>query len=1027
MNLSEPFIKRPVMTTLVMLTILFFGFAAYRALPVSDLPAIDTPTILVSVNYPGTNPETMANAIATPLEREFMSIEGLNNIFSSSNTGQTSILLQFDLEQNINNASNQVQAAISRAQSQLPSDLPNQPVYKRINPAATPIAYYVLMAPDLTPGELYDYGSNFLGKRISMLDGVSQVITYGSPYAVRIQIDPEKLAAKKIGLNEVATLIQAANVELPLGTFFGSRDDYTIISDGQLINAGAYSELIIKNSEGNLVKIKDIGRAVDSVKNDKIAMRYITSESSKPCIILAIQRLSGKNTVEIIHKIDALFKKLKPQLPQSLTIATIYDQAESILDSVDEVNLTLVIAFLLVVLTVYLSLGKLLNTIIPALALPISIFGAFSIMYLLGFSIDILSMLALILSVGFLVDDAIVVLENNVRYVQLGESPLEASIKGSREISITILSMTLCLIAAFIPMLFMQGFTGELFREFAVTIVVTVLISGAVSLSLTPMLCSKFIQPYKEEKKSRAEKISDAINARLTKTYETLLRLALKHRLTMLSLGFCSILFSLLLYKTIHKDFLPLEDTGYIQGFTQARDGTSPFLMEKYHDRINKIAAENPNIDSSISVSSYTNANQGFFFFKLKPFKERSSLNQVIEEISNKTKEIAGIHLFLSPLPLINLTVGSTSQALFQYSLTSIDQKILFDYAPKLTQQMKANPLFSQVSSDLFDKQPLWNVEILRDKSSNYNVTARGIESYLGLSYSNNKISQINGKINQYDVILETLPAFYKDPTVLSKLYISSTKGALVPLSEIVKTSEIVGPLTINHLNGLPAVNISFNPALNVPLGNALAEIEKITENELPPQIYGQVIGTAQIFNESFASLSFLVIVSFLIIYLILGILYESFIHPITVMSTLPPTLFGGLLTLYLFNQSLSLYSFIGLILLVGIVLKNGIMIVDFANNAIEHEKKDAQDAIIEACLIRFRPILMTTLTTIMGALPIAFGIGGSAARGRISLGLCIVGGLVFSLLLTLFLTPVIYYYFERLQEKFRKMLQKSP
>jgi HAE1 family hydrophobic/amphiphilic exporter-1 len=493
-----------------------------------------------------------------------------------------------------------------------------------------------------------------------------------------------------------------------------------------------------------------------------------------------------------------------------------------------------------------------------------------------------------------------------------------------------------------------------------------------------------------------------------------------------LSIGCASVVFSLVLYKVIDKDFLPLDDTGYIQGFSQARDGTSPFLMETYHDQINQLAAADPNITSAISISSYTNVNQGIFFFKLKPYKKRASMNETIKELSHKAKEVTGLRLFLSPLPLINLTAGSTSQAIYQYSLTSIDQKTLFEYGPKLTQKMRVNPLFSQVSSDLRNNQPLWKFEILRDKAANYNVTARGIENYLGWAYSDNKISQINGKMNQYSVILETLPEFYQDPNVLSKLYISSNRGALVPLSELVRTTETVGPLTINHVNGLSAVNISFNPATDVPLGTVLKEIEKITHNDFPPQVSGQLIGTAKIFNDSFLSLNFLILISFFVIYIVLGVLYESFIHPITVMSTLPPTLFGGLFTLYLFGETLSIYSFVGLILLIGIVLKNGIMIVDFANGAIKNENKTAYDAIIEACLIRFRPILMTTLAAIMGALPIALGIGGSTAQSRISLGLCIVGGLIVSQLLTLFLTPVIYYYFETAQEKLHKRFKTT-
>ncbi len=1025
MNLSDPFIRYPVMTILVMISILFCGLMSYRKLPVSDLPNIDMPTIQVSVSYPGANPDTMANSVTTPLEQQFMTIEGIQSIFSTSNTGSTTIVLQFVLDRDIDAASTDVQAAISRAQPNLPSNLPNQPTYEKLNPAATPIHHYVITSPNMTLGQLYDYGNTFIGERISMIEGVAQVITYGSAYAVRIQVDPEKLAAKNIGLDQVTNQVKLTNVDLPLGTLYGHRDDYTVAVDGQIMRAPGYAELIIKNQKGDLVKVKDIGRALDSVENDKFFQNYVTKKGSEQCIILAIQRLPGMNTVKIVRGIEKTLEQLRPQLPSSLTIETIYNQSDSIIESVNDVKLTLLVAFCLVVIVIYLSLGKGLNTMIPALSLPLSIFGTFAVMYLIGFSLDILSLLALTLSVGFLVDDAVVVLENNVRHVQQGEDPMDSAFKGAKEISITVLSMTLCLTAAFIPLLFMGGVVGKLFREFSVTIIVAVLFSGFVSLSLVPMLSARLVLPYSQEKKPRMERIADAINERLHRIYKPCLLWAMNHRRFMLLIGTSSIAGSLLLFSAVAKDFLPPDDVGFIEGFTLARDGTSPFLMDKYHQEINKIVIDDPNVESILSVASYTNANEGILFFKLKPFKQRKPMNDVIQSLGTKLQDLVGVNTYLSPLPLINLQVGTTATALYQYSLTSIDRNDLYNFAPQLLQNMQNNPHFTQVSSDLRVSQPQWQLQILRDKASNYNVTANAIENYFQYAYSDNKISQINAEINQYDVLVETLPRFYRDPTVLSKLYVSSTTGAQVPLSEVLAVQETVGPLTVNHINGLASANISFNPAPNIPLGTALQELNKLTKNTLPSNVYGQVIGTADIFQSSFQSLSFLLLLSFFVIYIVLGILYESFIHPITVMSALPPTLLGGLFTLYIFNQTLSIYSFVGLVLLIGIVLKNGIMMVDFAINAVQ-EGKSAYDAIIEASLIRFRPILMTTICAMMGGVPMAIGVGGAMAQSHISLGLCIVGGLMISQMLTLLLTPVLYYYFETLQEKIKKLFIKK-
>ena len=1021
MNLSKIFIERPVMTTLVMAWICFFGIISYIFLPVSDLPSVDFPTIQVSVSYPGANPETMANSIATPLEQNFTSIEGLQNIFSSSNTGSTTIVLQFVLDKDINAAATDVESQISRTLPNLPSDLPNNPTYQKVNPTATPILYFAVTCPTMTMGKLYDYANTFIGQRLSMVDGVSQVQAYGSSYAVRVQVNPEKLAAKNIGINQVAEVLQKGNVLLPTGTLFGARDDFTINVDGQLMEAAGYNDLVLKNQDGTILKIQEIGKALDSVQDDKYFIYYVTPEETQNSIVLAVQRLPGKNTVAIIKKVDAILDELRPQLPAGLKISRLYDQSETILESVFDLKLTLFIAFILVVGIIYLSLGKLSNTVIPTIALPLAILGTLPVIYLCGFSLDVLSMLAITLSIGFLVDDAIVVLENAVRHVQLGKTPKEGALQGAKEISITILSITLCLVAAFIPLVFMSGVVGRLFREFAVTIIIAVLLSGFISLSLTPLLASRWVRPYDSKRKTRMERFAEALYDRLLKIYEPCLRWALRHRLIVLAAGTFSIFASLGLFLILPKDFLPPDDVGVLQGYTLARDGTSPYLMNSYHEKVNEVLKKNPAFKSVLSIASYTNPNEGMLFINLKPFNQRPNMYQLMSELSGELRKIPGINVYLSPLPLINFSLGTTVQALYQYSLSSLNREALYAFAPKLQSLMQKDPNFSQVSSDLRIHQPQLNLSIRRDRASDLNVTANEIENVFNYAYSTNKISTINATINQYDVIIETLPKFYKDPSVLSSLYVQSSTGKLVPLTEVLDVQEVAGPLTVNHTNGITSVTISFNTPEGAPLSKSLEKIQDFTKNKMPPGVLGKVQGTADVFSSSILSLALLFPIAFFVIYVILGILYESFIHPLTVMSALPPTLLGGLLTLYIFRESLSIYSFVGLILLIGIVMKNGIMMIDFANERKEVEKKSAYDAIFEAAQIRFRPILMTTVAALMGAVPIALGIGGAMAQNHKGLGLAVIGGLIISQMLTLLLTPVLYTFFEDLQERVRK------
>lgn len=1018
MNLSETFIRRPIMTVLVMISILFFGIISYHFLPVSDLPNVDYPTIEVTVSNPGSSPETIANTVATPLEREFMTIEGLNNISSNSSHGKTSIILQFTLNKSMDAAGQEVQAAINRSEPLLPKNLPYNPTYRKVNPSATPILYYALTSSNMTLAELYDYSYTIIGQRLSMIDGVSQVLTYGAPFAVRVQVDPEKVASIGMGIDEITESIQQGNVELPTGTLFGKSREFTVEVEGQLKKAEGYDNLVVKNKDGALVHIHDIGKAKDSLKNDKYSIRYLTPTEDKPTVVLAIRRQAGENTVKVIQSIHTLLPQIQKELPSSLEIHQVFNKGESIIDSVNDVQFTLILAFILVVSIIYLTLGRFRNTIIPVLVLPMTIFGTFSIMYLLGFSLDILSLLALTLSIGFLVDDAIVILENNVRHNQMKKDSVQAALDSSKEISFTVLSTSICLIAVFIPMLFMSGVIGRIFREFAITVVIAIIISTFIALSLTPMLCSRFL---KDSEPSRIEKIVKNIMKWLTSKYETSVRWALNHKIFMLLLGSSSIILSMGLFFILPKDFLPEEDIGLIQGFTLAQDGVSPFQMEKYQRTIAETVRKHPDIESIISLASFTNDNEGLLFIRLKPFKARNSLSSIVQQLYPLLRKVVGVNTFLSPLPLIDLQIGTTSRALYQYSMTSIHPEVLYQSAEILEQKMKEIKSITQVSSDLKIQQPQIDIQILRDRASALNVDAEKVETLFSDAYSDGKISQINTSINQYDVIIETLPEFYKNPDSLNSLYILSRTNRLVPLNQIISVRETTGPQTINHLNSLAATTISFNLAQNHSLGEAIADVENLANKILPPDVLGKPQGTAHVFQTSFSNLYFLFIITIFVIYVILGILYENFIHPFTVLSALPPATLGGLFMLYLFHETLSLYAFVGIMMLIGIVMKNGILMVDFANEIIKKENKSPFDAIFEASVIRFRPIFMTSISTLFGALPIALGIGGSSAQGRISLGLAVVGGLMISQILTLYLTPVVFYLLETLSQKIVK------
>jgi HAE1 family hydrophobic/amphiphilic exporter-1 len=1017
--MSELFIKRPVMTTLVMLGLFLFGVVAYRGLPVSDLPNVDFPTIQVSAALPGASPETMASSVATPLERQFTTIAGLDSMTSANAQGVTQITLQFNLSRNLDAAAQDVQAALAAAARQLPPNLPTPPSYQKVNPADQPILYLALTSATLRLSELDEYGETMLAQRISTISGVAQVLVYGSQkYAVRLQVDPKALATRGIGIDEVANAVAAQNVNLPTGTLYGPNVAYTVQANGQLTEAKSYRNLIVAYRNGNPVRMEQLGRVIDSVENDKTAAWFVDQRS----VILAIQRQPGTNTVEVAGAVLKLVPTVQQQLPASVSLHTLYDRSESIKASVQDVKFTLALTLALVVLVIFLFLRNVRATIIPSLALPMSLVGTFIVLYALGYQLDNLSLMAVTLSVGFVVDDAIVMLENIVRHIEHGEGVMEAALKGSREIGFTIVSMTISLAAVFIPVLFMGGIVGRLFHEFAVAIGASILISGFVSLSLTPMLCSRFLKPHGEERHGRLYQISERGFDWMLGVYQRGLKWSLAHR-ALVMVGSALVLVAMVpLFMAVPKGFLPSEDVGMVIAFTEAQQGISFQALVKNQQQMAAIVQKDPNVRefmSSAGSRGATGSNQGIIFMHLKPRKERAlSADEVVEELRGKLSVVPGMRAFLQNPPPIRIG-GQFTKAAYQYTLQDADTKELYRFAPVLEQKMRGLPGLLDVNSDLQLKNPQVEIDIDRDKAAALGVTPQAVETALYTAYGSRQISTIYAPTNEYQVIMELLPEYQTDPSALQLIYVRSSNGQLVPLSAVASVTTDLGPLTITHAGQLPSVTLSFNLQTGHSIGEAVNAINRAALQTLPATVSTSFQGTAQAFQSSLQGLGTLLVLAILVIYLVLGVLYESFIHPLTILSALPFAGFGALVTLLLFRTELSIYAFVGVIMLVGLVKKNGIMMIDFA---LETQRSDASkppaEAIYEACVVRFRPIMMTTFAALMGTLPIAMGFG-AGAESRRPLGLAVVGGLVFSQMLTLFVTPVFYTYMETLRERF--------
>ncbi|MGZ8479268.1 MAG: efflux RND transporter permease subunit [Candidatus Binatia bacterium] len=1025
MNFSEPFIRRPVLTMVLTLSVILFGVLSYLRLPVNDLPAVDYPVIQVQADYPGASPDTVANNIATPLERQFMQINGLELVTSKSTQGHTNLTLQFALSKSIDAAATDVQTAISQATGSLPVDLPSPPTFSKTNPNDQPIMYIALTSDSVTRGQLYDYGSTQIGQRISILPGVSRVSVFGTKSAIRIKADPSAMWARGISIDDLTTAVKSGTSYTGAGQF-DSADGTTLLRpQGQLDSAQGYSQLIVGGKNDAPVYLRDVAQVRDSVQDERLSMRFWARGYPVPgaTVVMAVFRQAGANAVEVANSIRALLPQISAELPGSVLITPLYDRSRSIVNSVNDVKETLLIAFVLVVLVIFLFLGRATDTLIPAVALPISLLLTFIAMELLGYSLDNLSLMALTLAIGFLVDDAIVFLENTVRRMERGEAALEATIQSAKEISFTILSMTISLAAVFIPLVFMSGLVGRIFREFAITIVVSIIASGLVSLTLTPLMCARLLKARGEgSKRTWMERKVGGMEKRVLDRYGRGLSWFLVHRWFSALIWLVCIVGTVYFFIVVPKAFLPPGDSGVVTGVFIAREGSSPEQMRVIQDQVDAALLRNPNIMATIEVAGlgqFIASNQGIIFTFLKPAGTRGPIQQEVANLMGSLGSIPGVIAFLRPFPVLEISTGATNQNQGQYafSISGVNPNQVYDAGAKLMAKLKEFPGFLTVSSDLYNNTPNLDIALRREQAKAYGVSEARILGLLRNAYAQNYVYLIKKPADQYQVILEVADSARSTAENLALLYIRSDDGKrLVPMDALVSWKSSLGPQAVNHLNQFTSMTISFNLNPGVAIGDATDFITNASAEVVPPTLRASLQGEALTFRDTVRDLTLLMVLAVFVMYVILAILYESYLHPLTVLSTLPTALVGGLATLLVFGEQASLYAFIGMFMLMGIVKKNGIMIVDFALQRVEHGEAP-EKAIHDASMDRFRPILMTTLAAVFGALPIALGFGADGASRR-PLGLVIVGGLIVSQFITLFITPVIYLYLEEFQER---------